>query len=96
MDEDVLSSLIEVKIIQNEIDIVQVRQLVKEQASRLKFGLTEQTKLITAASEIARNTLKYGLGGDLRLYHVQTGFKEGLKLVFQDHGPGIPDIERAL
>lgn len=96
MDEDIVSSLIEVKIIQNEIDVVQVRQLVKEQAIKLKFGLTEQTKLVTAASEITRNTLKYGLGGELSLYFVQTGFKEGLKLVFQDHGPGISDIEQAL
>jgi serine/threonine-protein kinase RsbT len=96
MDDETITSPIARKVIAHEMDVVEVRQLVKKHAVKLKFGLTEQTKLVTAASEIARNTLKYGLGGDLKLYHIKTDFTEGLKLVFQDEGPGIADIAQAL
>jgi serine/threonine-protein kinase RsbT len=76
-------------------DIVLVRTAVRQAALHLKFGLVDQTKLVTAASEIARNTLIYGKGGDVLIEPVQA-VKSGLRLVFTDQGPGIPDIERAL
>lgn len=77
-------------------DVVRVRQAVRVHASALRFSLVNQTKIITAASEIARNTIDYGLGGDLRIDDVQAGTRKGLRLVFQDKGPGIADIRRAL
>jgi serine/threonine-protein kinase RsbT len=77
-------------------DIVRVRQLVREQSVRLKFNLVDQTKIVTAASELARNTLEYGGGGNILLDIVENGSKKGLRLTFEDHGPGIADIEQAL
>ncbi|HKG92506.1 MAG TPA: anti-sigma regulatory factor [Gemmatimonadaceae bacterium] len=77
-------------------DIVQVRQTVRSWAAQLGFGLVDQTKLVTAASELARNTLDYGLGGTVRLLAVEENGRRGLRLVFEDHGPGIPDVQRAL
>ena len=77
-------------------DIVRVRQRVREHATRLGFSLVEQTKIITAASEIARNTLDHGCGGEARLEELSLGIRRGLRLVFSDQGPGIPDIARAL
>ena len=62
----------------------------------LGFSLVDQTKLVTAASELARNTYLYGLGGTVRLETVFEGAKRGLRLTFEDQGPGIPDIERAM
>jgi serine/threonine-protein kinase RsbT len=56
----------------------------------------DQTKLVTAASELARNTLDYGLGGEMAIEVITAGVKAGLRLTFEDHGPGIPDIEQAL
>ena len=76
-------------------DIVLVRTAVRQAALDLKFGLVDQTKLVTAASEIARNTLVYGQGGEVVLEPVQ-GLKRGLRLTFLDRGPGIADIDRAL
>jgi serine/threonine-protein kinase RsbT len=76
-------------------DIVLVRTAVRQAALHLKFGLVDQTKLVTAASEIARNTLLYGKGGDVLIEPVLAS-KPGLRLVFTDQGPGIPDIDRAL
>ncbi|WP_442955547.1 anti-sigma regulatory factor [Paraburkholderia sp. MPAMCS5] len=63
---------------------------------RLAFGTLERTKFVTAASELARNTLVHGKGGTLTISEVKEGGRSGLKLVFEDTGPGIPDIERAL
>jgi serine/threonine-protein kinase RsbT len=77
-------------------DIVRVRQEVRSRALEAGFSLVDQTKLITAASEIARNTVIYGGGGTLRIESLQNGMRRGLRLVFEDHGPGIPDIERAM
>ena len=77
-------------------DIVRVRQRVREWSVNLGFSLVDQTKLVTAASELARNTLVYGLGGTLKLESVVNNRKRGLRLTFEDHGPGIPDIEIAL
>jgi serine/threonine-protein kinase RsbT len=77
-------------------DIVRVRQLVREQAVKLKFNLVDQTKIVTAASELARNTLEYGGGGTFLLDVVENVSKRGLRLTFEDQGPGIPDIQLAL
>jgi serine/threonine-protein kinase RsbT len=77
-------------------DIVRVRQLVREWAVAMGFGLVEQTKLVTAASEIARNTLVHGHGGHLVLERVANDLRVGLRLTFEDQGPGINDLELAL
>ncbi|MEC5407161.1 anti-sigma regulatory factor [Paraburkholderia sp. MPAMCS5] len=72
------------------------RKTVQDWAVRLAFGTLERTKFVTAASELARNTLVHGKGGTLTISEVKEGGRSGLKLVFEDTGPGIPDIERAL
>ena len=77
-------------------DIVVIRQAVRAAAVELRFSLVEQTKIITAASELARNTLDYGGGGGVRLQALHEGNRRGLRLTFEDKGPGISDIERAL
>ena len=77
-------------------DIVRVRQRVRAWAVGLGFSLVDQTKLVTAASELARNTLVYGLGGTLTLESLLNETRRGLRLTFQDQGPGIPDIPQAL
>jgi serine/threonine-protein kinase RsbT len=77
-------------------DIVRVRQRVRDAAVRLGFSLVDQTKLVTAASELARNTLVYGLGGTLRLEIVLNDRRTGLRLTFEDQGPGIADTNLAL
>jgi serine/threonine-protein kinase RsbT len=86
----------EVMPIRSAQDLVLVRQAVRTWAAELKFSLVEQTKMVTAASELARNTLDYGRGGNVTLQIVQEGLRRGLKLSFEDQGPGIPDIELAL
>ena len=73
-----------------------MRHFVREQAVGLGFSLVDQTKLVTAASELARNILNYGGGGEMLLTKVQEGHRTGLRLVFADHGPGIPDIDLAM
>lgn len=77
-------------------DLVLVRQAVRTWSAELKFSLVEQTKMVTAASELARNTLDYGKGGQVKLELVQEGIRRGLRLCFEDNGPGIPDIELAM
>jgi serine/threonine-protein kinase RsbT len=77
-------------------DIVRVRQRVRDWAVSLGFSLVDQTKLVTAASELARNTLIYGKGGTLLLEAVHNDRKRGLRLTFEDRGPGIADINLAL
>jgi serine/threonine-protein kinase RsbT len=77
-------------------DVVRVRQAVRVRALKAGFSLVDQTKIITAASEIARNTLDYGGGGTVRLEVLQDGRRNGVRLTFTDHGPGIPDIALAL
>jgi serine/threonine-protein kinase RsbT len=76
--------------------VVLVRQAVRKWAIELGFSLIDQTKIITAASELARNTLDYGQGGTVRLEALENGGKKGLRLIFEDQGPGIPDLEKAL
>lgn len=77
-------------------DVVRVRQEVRARAIEVGLGLVDQTKIVTAASELARNTLDYGGGGTARIEIVQNGARKGLRLTFEDQGPGIPDIELAL
>ena len=77
-------------------DIVWVRQAVRTWAVGLGFDLVDQTKLVTAASELARNTVDYGGGGTVKLEAINNGVHRGLRLTFEDHGPGIPDVELAL
>jgi serine/threonine-protein kinase RsbT len=77
-------------------DVVIVRTSVRKLAAELRFGIVDQTKIVTAASEIARNTLDYGRGGDLRMDAIQNGVKAGLRLTFVDKGPGIRDLNQAL
>jgi serine/threonine-protein kinase RsbT len=77
-------------------DVVGVRQAVRRRAVELGFNLVDQTKIVTAASELARNTLTYGGGGVMRLEIVQEGARRGLRLVFEDEGPGIANIELAM
>ncbi|MEU0058930.1 anti-sigma regulatory factor [Streptomyces sp. NPDC006334] len=78
------------------MDLSWVRQHVRQAAAALGFSLVEQTKLVTAASELARNTLVYGGGGEVETLRVAEGRVQGLRLVFSDQGPGIADVERAL
>ncbi len=73
-----------------------MRTAARRFATELKLGIVDQTKLVTAASEIARNTLDHGLGGNVRLEILEKGVKRGLRLTFEDNGPGIPDIPTAL
>jgi len=82
--------------IRSSEDIVRVRQAVRALAVDLRFSLVDQTKIVTAASELARNTLDYGGGGLVRLEALTEGARRGLRLTFEDKGPGIADIERAL
>ncbi|APW38184.1 anti-sigma regulatory factor [Rhodoferax koreense] len=82
--------------LRTEADIVGSRQLVRKLCAALKFSLVDQTKMITAASELSRNTVTYGGGGEMRWEIVSVGIKQGLKLEFCDQGPGIPDLALAL
>ncbi|MES2263719.1 MAG: anti-sigma regulatory factor [Pseudomonadota bacterium] len=77
-------------------DVVRLRQAVREQMVSLGFSLIDQTKMVTAASELARNTLRYGGGGEGQVQKITQGMRRGLSLVFTDRGPGIPDIALAL
>jgi len=77
-------------------DVVRARQRVRDAAVAMGFSLVEQTKLVTAASELARNTLDYGRGGDMTLERLESQGGPGIRLVFSDEGPGIPDVELAL
>ncbi|WP_148598755.1 anti-sigma regulatory factor [Aquisphaera giovannonii] len=86
----------EVLPIRSSDDVVLVRQAVRRWAIELGFSLVDQTKMITAASELARNALDYGGGGSVRLESLLDGARKGLRLTFEDSGPGIPDIELAL
>ena len=76
-------------------DVVQVRTAVRKAALAAKLGLVDQTKLVTAASEIARNTLDYGKGGSVLIERVEAA-RSGIRLTFEDQGPGIPNLELAL
>jgi serine/threonine-protein kinase RsbT len=77
-------------------DVVRARQATRQWAVEMGFSLVDQTKIVTAASELARNTVIYGGGGLLRLEMLNDGPRRGLRLTFEDQGPGIPDIDLAL
>ena len=82
--------------LRSEEDIVASRQKVRQLTQQLKFSLVDQTKMITAASELSRNTLVHGGGGDMRWEVLDDGVRRGLRLHFTDQGPGIPDLKLAL
>ena len=82
--------------VQSDEDVVRVRQITRQWALDLGFSLIDQTKIVTAASELARNTVIYGGGGTTRFEALHEGPRRGLRLVFQDKGPGIPDVAQAL
>jgi serine/threonine-protein kinase RsbT len=82
--------------VRSESDVVAVRQAVRKWAAELGFSLVDQTKIVTAASELARNTLIHGGGGTARLEALTEGSRKGLRLTFEDQGPGIPNIDLAL
>lgn len=86
----------EVQPLTSEQDIVAARQFVRRTTQELGFGIVDQTKMVTAASELARNTLIYGGGGEMRAELLLDGIRRGLRLRFVDEGPGIPDLERAM
>ena len=79
-----------------ETDVVLVRQTVRTWSIQQGFSLVDQTKMVTAASEIARNTVTYGGGGTLRIEALQDSGRRGLRLIFEDQGPGIADVDLAL
>jgi serine/threonine-protein kinase RsbT len=82
--------------IANSSDVVMVRQRVRAWTIELKFSLVDQTKIVTAASELGRNTLEYGGGGALELTLVENAGRKGIRMTFTDQGPGIPDLDLAL
>ncbi|MEU8075510.1 anti-sigma regulatory factor [Catellatospora citrea] len=86
----------QVQAIGNDEDVVRVRQLVRTAAVAAKLSLVDQTKVVTAASELARNTLVYGGGGEAAVSTVDNGVRRGVRVVFSDSGPGIADIDLAL
>ena len=79
-----------------ERDIVMSRQMVRKLTQQIKLTLVDQTKMITAASELSRNTVVYGGGGEMRWEILTQGIRTGLRLWFEDKGPGIPDVALAL
>jgi serine/threonine-protein kinase RsbT len=82
--------------LRSDEDVVALRKHVRERAVAIALSLVDQTKLVTAASELARNTLKYGGGGTVYLDALGDGFRKGVGLIFVDNGPGIPDLDLAL
>jgi serine/threonine-protein kinase RsbT len=82
--------------VRSSTDVVLIRQAVRIWTAELGFSLVDQTKMITAASELARNSLEYGGGGRVRFESLQVGTKRGLRLAFEDNGPGIADISLAM
>jgi len=79
-----------------ETDVVYLRNRVKEVAVRIKMGLVNQTRLLTAASELVRNMMRYANGGSCIIEVVSSGRNNGVRLTFSDSGPGIPDISAAM
>jgi serine/threonine-protein kinase RsbT len=90
------SGPVQVQEIASDDDVVRVRQLVRAAAVATKLTLVDQTKLVTAASELARNTLIHGGGGRAEVQTVKNGIRQGIQITFTDEGPGIPDVDRAL
>ena len=86
----------EVIPIAEEPDVVHVRQRVRARATELRFSLVDQTKMVTAASELARNALTYGGGGSAEIEVLTSGAKQGLRVTFIDQGPGIANVAEAM
>ena len=86
----------ESRAVSSDEDVVRVRRLVREWTVAAGFSLVDQTKFVTAASELARNMVQYGGGGELRIETLNSGPRLGVRLTFEDHGPGIGDIEQAM
>ncbi len=86
----------EVMPIRSDSEVVMVRQRVRAWATNRGFGLVDQTKIVTAASELARNVLVHGGGGTVRIEALNNGPRKGLKLTFEDQGPGIADVSLAM
>jgi len=82
--------------LRSEHDIVLARQAVRRLTQQLQFSLVDQTKMVTAASELARNAWIYGLGGTMHWEVVENAGRRGLKLLFADEGPGIPNLDLAM
>jgi serine/threonine-protein kinase RsbT len=82
--------------VRNELDIVLARQAVRRLSQAIGFGLVDQTKIVTAASELARNVVVYGLGGTMTCETMYEAGRKGLRLNFVDHGPGIENVEQAM
>lgn len=90
------ANLPEVLEIRTSSDVVAVRQATRALAEQTGLSLVDQTKLVTAASELARNTLDYGGGGTVRVDLLENGGRRGVRLVFEDQGPGIPNVAEAM
>ena len=86
----------EVLPLRDQDDVVRARQAVRARMQDLKFSLVDQTKLVTAASELARNAVIYGLGGEMTIEVAAIDERTAIRLTFEDNGPGIPDIESAM
>jgi len=86
----------DILVVSREQDVVLLRNRVKEHAVKIKMGLVNQTKLLTAASELVRNMLRYGNGGKAIIEVVSSGRINGIRLTFEDQGPGIADIDNAM
>lgn len=86
----------EVVAVRAASEVVNVRHVVRRAALDLAFSLVEQTKIVTAASELARNMVDYGGGGELKVELLHDGIRKGVRLIFEDQGPGIPDVQQAL
>jgi serine/threonine-protein kinase RsbT len=82
--------------IRSSEDVVRVRAAVRDAAVAAGFSLVDQTKFVTAASELARNTIIHGKGGEVQIEFVDSSARKGVRLIFMDKGPGIPDIEQAM
>jgi serine/threonine-protein kinase RsbT len=92
----VTTSVVDERHVRSADDVVLVRQAVRQRAVDLGFNLVDQTKLVTATSELARNLVQHAGGGVVRIESIAEGARHGLRLVFQDEGPGIADIETAM
>jgi len=88
--------LSEQRTVESSDDVVSIRQAVRQRAVELGFNLVEQTKIVTAASELARNTVQHGGGGRMTIEAIESLGRRGLRLTFEDQGPGIPDLDVAM
>ena len=90
------TSVVDERHVRSTDDVVLVRQAVRQRAVELGFNLVDQTKLVTAASELARNLVQHAGGGVVRIESIAEGARRGLRLVFKDEGPGIEDVDTAM